>query len=67
MYSVSTQPLLQELSNTVANDAVKQVCFPDDNFAVRPLQGFKMVWLLTGQETSLWILLKTCENHPNNK
>jgi len=40
MYSVSTQPLLQELSNTVANDAVKQVCFPDDNFAVRPVQGF---------------------------
>jgi len=41
MYAISTQPLIQALSNETANDKVKQVCFVDSSSAVRPLKGLK--------------------------
>ena len=41
MYALSTQPLIQALSNETANDEVKQVWYADDSSAVGSLAGVK--------------------------
>ena len=41
MYALSTRPLIQALSNEIANDEVKQVWYADDSSAVGSLAGVK--------------------------
>jgi len=44
IYALSTQPLIQSLSNETANDEVKQVLYANDSFAVGSLAGVKKWW-----------------------
>jgi len=44
MCALSTQPLIQALSNETANDEMKQVWYADDSSAVGSLAGVKKWW-----------------------
>jgi len=43
-YVLSSQPLVQALSNESANDEEKQIWYADDSFAVGSMAGVKKWW-----------------------
>jgi len=44
MYTLSTRPLIQTLSNETLSDEVKQVWYADDSSAVGSLAGVRKWW-----------------------